>query len=178
MTDLIVLSLMLDGPRYGYDLKKDAGVILERVTLHNNLVYPLLAKFLERGWVRRKKVPGERGQTRRLYTLTRSGKAEVLRRLRAFSEKDAVDGSAFQLRVALFSELGARARREIIAARENALKRKKTRLAGISKHFEMGKYGRSVVSLRRKFVETELAWIRGVRRLGRRHNRRAYGKRG
>lgn len=165
MTDLIVLSLLLEGPRYGYELKKDAGVVVERAALHNNLVYPLLAKFLRHGWVRRRKVPGERGQTRQLYTLTRGGRAEVLRRLRRFSEKDARDASAFQLRVALFPVLGSRARRAIIGARKAALSVKTSRLAGISRHFEMGKYARSVVSLRRKLVEAELAWIRSLRRL-------------
>lgn len=165
MTDLVVMSLLLDGPRYGYDLKKDAGVILERAALHNNLVYPLLAKFLKRGWVRRRETPGKRGQTRQLYTLTRAGRAEVLRRLRAFSEKEAAEGPAFQLRVALFSVLDSQARREIIAAREKALNSKKARLDAIAAHFEIGKYGRSVIRLRRKLAETEVAWIRSLRRL-------------
>lgn len=166
MTDLIVMAFLLDGPRYGYELKKDAGVSLE-AALHNNLVYPLLAKFRRRGWVRRRKVRGNRGQTRQLYTLTRSGKSEVLRRLRAFSEKDAANEAAFQLRVGLFSELHRAARREIIAAREGALRRRSARLAGIVKHFELERFGRAVIRLRRRLTKAELDWLRGLRRLER-----------
>lgn len=167
MTDLIMMSLLLDGPRYGYELKKDAGVVLERAALHNNLVYPLLAKFRNRGWVRRKEVPGERGQTRQLYTLTPAGKAEVMGRLRTFSEKDAASDSEFMWRVGLFSVLGSETRRAIIAAREGALKRKKARLDEIARHFEMGNYAQSVITLRRKLLDTELSWIRSLRRVER-----------
>lgn len=162
------MVLLLDGPRYGYDIKKDAGAILGGAALHNNLVYPLLARFRAHGWVRRKKRPGKRGQTRHFYTLTRAGKREVQRRLRAFSEKDAENDAAFRLRVGLFSALDRRTRRAMVAARERALRKRKARLQGIGKHFDVERFGRAAIRLRQRFVEVELNWLRGVRRLDRR----------
>lgn len=65
MTDIIVLATLLGGPKHGYQLKHEAGLILGQTNLHNNLVYPLLRRFTEEGWVTSKTVPGERGQRRR-----------------------------------------------------------------------------------------------------------------
>jgi DNA-binding PadR family transcriptional regulator len=43
MTDLILLATLLDGPKHGYELKKRAGLIFgQGMTIHNNLVYPLM----------------------------------------------------------------------------------------------------------------------------------------
>ena len=45
MIDLIILASLLDGPKHGYALKKQAGMIFNHSQLHNNLVYPLLRRF-------------------------------------------------------------------------------------------------------------------------------------
>ena len=45
MNDLLLLSMMLESPKYGYQLKKEAGFIMGQA-LHNNLVYPSLRRFL------------------------------------------------------------------------------------------------------------------------------------
>ena len=68
-----MLSMMLGGPKYGYQLKREAGWIMGQA-LHNNLVYPSLRRFLEEGWVSKKAVPGERGQTRQQYVLSAEGR--------------------------------------------------------------------------------------------------------
>ena len=77
MNDLIFLSLLLPGPLHGYALKRQGGIISGQAELHNNLVYPLLRRFVVRGWVTRRKTAGERGQTRQVYSLTEIGRAHV-----------------------------------------------------------------------------------------------------
>jgi hypothetical protein len=62
MTDLVLLSALLGGPAYGYALKRTAGLIFGNGVLHNNVVYPLLKKFVASGWVEQTTVPGDRGQ--------------------------------------------------------------------------------------------------------------------
>lgn len=169
MTDIIVLSLLLDGRRYGYDLKKEAGILLGRKVLHSNLVYPLLAKFRKSGWVRRRQVPGERGQKRQVYTLTAAGRKEVLSRLNAFSEKDAANSDAFRLRVGMFSMLDRGTRKRMIDARESVLKRGKARLNEIAGHFhEVNRFAEAVIALRRRQLQMEIVWLRELRRLARR----------
>ena len=89
MTDLIILATLLSGPKHGYQLKHEAGMILGQQVLHNNLVYPLLRRFMDDGWVSRRTVPGERGQTRHRYAITPLGRRELVARLSTFSETDA-----------------------------------------------------------------------------------------
>ena len=105
MTDLLLLASLLDGPQHGYALKKRLGTITGHGPLHNNVVYPLLKRFVAATWVSRRKAQGQRGQTRELYSLTPKGKQVLLSRLRDFSEKDAVSGDAFRLRIGLFAVL-------------------------------------------------------------------------
>ncbi len=47
----MVLGLLFDGPKHGYQLKREAGFVLGRGDMHNNLVYPLLRRFTTEGWV-------------------------------------------------------------------------------------------------------------------------------
>ena len=53
--------------------KKQAGLMLGQTDMHNNLVYPLLRRFVREGLVTQKKAAGERGQTRQVYSLTARG---------------------------------------------------------------------------------------------------------
>lgn len=169
ITDLLVLSLLLDEPRYGYDLKRDAGVLLGRGVLHNNLVYPLLARFRKRGWVRRRELPGDRGQKRQVYTLTVTGRKELLARLGEFSEKDAASSDAFRVRVGMFAVLDRETRKRILDVRERILLESRAHLRKISGHFDdVGKFGEAVIALRQKQLQAEIAWLRGLRKLARR----------
>src|SRR5271165_7579085 len=89
MNDIVILSMMLEGPRHGYQLKHEAGLVFGPEALHNNLIYPMLSRFLKEGWVSKKEVPGKRGQTRLQYTLTASGRRNLLNRLSEFEDADA-----------------------------------------------------------------------------------------
>lgn len=165
MTDLVLLSLLLDGPRYGYQLKQEAGVALGQPAIHNNIVYPLLRRFAARRWVRKRTVPGDRGQTRQLYTLTAAGRNELLRQLNAFPEREAQRDAAFQLRVSLFSVLDAASRERILAARDRVLTQRGKRLAEISEHLEIAGFSAEVINFRRRRIAAEIAWLRRLRRL-------------
>ena len=101
MNDLLLLSTLLAGPKHGYALKKQIALITGHGEMHNNLVYPLLKRFVANGWVSRRESAGERGQTRELYALTAKGRKEIVRRLSDFSLKSS-SGDEFSLRVGLF----------------------------------------------------------------------------
>lgn len=165
MTDLIILAMMLDEPKYGYQLKREAGWILGQQALHNNLVYPTLKSFLGEGWVSKKAVPGERGQTRQQYALTAEGRRTLLERLNGFSESDAASEQSFHLRVGLFSVLKGEARESILAGREAYLQRRDQKLQALQGQMELGKFGGEVVRHMRKQVELEQDWIRHLRRM-------------
>ncbi|HSY93266.1 MAG TPA: PadR family transcriptional regulator [Candidatus Binatus sp.] len=164
MNDLILLSMMLESPKYGYQLKKEAGFIMGQA-LHNNLVYPSLRRFLEDGWVSKKAVPGERGQTRQQYALSAEGRRHLFERLSEFGESEASSEEAFNLRVGLFPALKPEIREHILGLRGKWLQNRGEKLATLQANLELGKFGGEIVRHIRKQVEMELEWIRHLRRI-------------
>jgi len=165
MNDLIVLAILLDGPQHGYALKKRAGVILGQPELHNNIVYPLLNRFIEQGWVSCKETGGERGQTRQVYSLTATGRRHLIARLSEFDEKQAYSEREFHLRVGLFELLPAEVRRRILAGRESVLERRDEHLKRLQKSEKLSGFNAEVVGFHRRQVEAEREWIRKLSRL-------------
>ncbi len=164
MNDIIILSLLLPGPLHGYALKKRAGFVLNHPELHNNTVYPLLNRFIRQGWVRKKEEAGERGQTRLVYSLTRQGRAELIRRLSEFTEKQAHSEHEFHLRVGLFQLLPSRERVRILETRAQVLSERGEHLAALEQQFQLKGFNAEVVSYRRSCVDSELQWIKKIAR--------------
>jgi DNA-binding PadR family transcriptional regulator len=164
MNDLILLGLLFDGPKHGYQLKREAGFLLGHGDMHNNLVYPLLRRFAAQGWVSKKTVPGERGQTRRQYDLTAKGRVELVRRLSQFGDEEAGSAPAFSTRVGMFELLGAEARTGILDKREAYLRGREKRLTNIQANLEVGTFGAEAIKFLRRSLRLELDWIGRLRR--------------
>ena len=162
MTDLIILATLFGGPQHGYALKKQAGMLLNKSAVHNNLVYPLLRRFVQNGWVLRKSAQGLRGQTREVYSLTAKGKAELLRRLAAFGPKEAASENEFRLRVGLFSFLDAETRLRILAERDQRLAVRDAQCAQLQQNIDLGDWGGEVVRFLRSQTRTERQWVRSL----------------
>jgi DNA-binding PadR family transcriptional regulator len=178
MNDLLLLANLLGGPLHGYALKKQVALISGNPAMHNNLVYPLLRRFVGKGWVRQKRTAGERGQTRVVYSLTPAGRVELLRRLGEFGDDEAHSSEAFQLRVGLFGFLQPAERAEILARRKNHLETRDQKLADLQKRFRLEGYSGEVVGFLLKQTRAELAWVShlsrassGARRENVRHRR-------
>src|SRR5260370_13011052 len=141
MSALILLANLLGGPKHGYALKKQVGLVSGKSEMHNNLVYPLLRRFVESGWVSKRKGAGQRGRTREIYALTNKGKQELLRRLSQFTSKEAASENGFHLRVGLFSVLDAGTRGAILTARNEWLAARGKRLGRLSGALDLGTWG-------------------------------------
>ena len=165
MNDLILLANLLGGPLHGYALKKQVALITGNPDMHNNLVYPLLRRFVGKGWVRQKRTAGERGQTRLVYSLTPAGRAELLRRLSEFGDAEAHSPEAFQLRVGLFGFLEPAVRAEILARRKNHLEMRNQKLGVLQKQFQLDGFSSEVLGFIRKGTRAELAWVNHLSRL-------------
>jgi DNA-binding PadR family transcriptional regulator len=164
MTDLVLLTALLEGPAYGYSLKRTAGLIFGNGVLHNNLVYPLLKKFVQSGWVEQSSVSGDRGQKRKQYRITAAGRRYLLEQIAVFGEREACDDEAFLLRVALFDVLPEQRRREILAARKAFLM---ARVEDLSELEQLGKpksFGAAALDRAQSLVENELRWVRQFER--------------
>jgi len=164
MNDLLLLSLILGAPQHGYALKKRAGLITGQPDMHNNLVYPLLRRFVEKGWVRQKAAAGKRGQTRQMYSLTPPGRRELIRRLSEFGDAEARSPEAFHLRVGLFELLEPAVREQILEKRGEHLERNDAHFANLQTEIDLGRYGNEVVRVLRQRARAEIKWIE---RLGR-----------
>ena len=165
MNDLLLLAMLLGGPKYGYQLKRETGWMMGQESLHNNIVYPLLRRFLQEGWVSKKAVPGERGQTRQQYALTGEGRRNLIERLSQFSEVDASSKEAFRLRVGLFPFLKPEVQEAVFTARETRLQRRDQVLEALQEKMDLGKFGGEIVRFMRKEIGTEQEWIRHLRRM-------------
>ncbi len=178
MNDLILLAALMQGPQHGYALKKLAGFMAGHGDMHNNLVYPLLRRFVENSWVTKRTTGGERGQKRGLYTLTSKGKLALLQRLSHFTEKEAASENEFRVRVGLFSLLQRPARETILSQRDRWLARRQERLGGIQiamAEMNADAWGHSVVRFYLSQVRAERKWIAEMARRASESPKRAAG---
>ena len=166
MNDLLILASLLDGPQHGYALKKRIGTLTGHGPMHNNLVYPLLRRFVAASWVSRRKAPGQRGQTRELYSLTPKGKQALLTRLADFSEKDAASADSFRIRVALFSILAPAERARILDSRARWLAGRVAVLDNIAARMTLDPWAGETVRFLRSQLLGEEKWLGNLRKLG------------
>jgi DNA-binding PadR family transcriptional regulator len=164
MNDLILLAMLLDGPQHGYALKKKVGLVTGQGEMHNNLVYPLLKRFVAQGWVSWRSAHGQRGRTREMYALTAKGKKELLRRLGDFAEKDAGSPSSFRLRVSLFRLLDPATRQTILLARAAWLTMREQNLARISEALGAQGWAADVLDFMKAEIHAERRWVEHLRR--------------
>lgn len=180
MNDLILLAALLDGPKHGWALKKLAGFLSGSGKMHNNLVYPLMKKFVAQKWVRRRSEPGERGQTRAVYSLTPGGKQELLRRLNQFGEREAASGAEFRVRVGLFALLDQAARSRVAAARDRWLAAREEHFdrVHIGLHTMNGtEWAREVTEFLLQEVRLERRWIKSLaKKSGGNGRRKTHGR--
>lgn len=167
-----MLALLLEGPKHGYALKKRAGLIYGREELHNNIVYPLLRRFVAEGWVKQRKTDGERGQTRLLYALTPAGRRTLEERIGAFGENEAKSPEAFRLRVGLFSILDKAKREQILAAREKYLESEESHYKSMEGKFEFEAFSGEVVRWIAEEIQRERQWVERLRRLNEREEKK------
>jgi transcriptional regulator len=72
--EMLILSLLEDLPRHGYEISKQIEVRSKgRITFHAASLYPLLYRLEARGWISGRWVETT-GRRRRYYRLTASGR--------------------------------------------------------------------------------------------------------
>jgi DNA-binding PadR family transcriptional regulator len=164
MYDLLMLAMLLRGPKHGYQLKRETVTLIGGGRLHNNQVYPALRRFVGSRWVTRKLVPGNRGQTRHLYSLTPRGRRELIARLSRFTDEDAANAASFWFRVGLFGLLQSDVRNHILHARETYLRARHAALTDVPASGSLDLYAGEVTSHVKTEIEAELGWIARLRK--------------
>ena len=73
-SEILILAMLQQGPRHGYEIKKDIDRALGgMVALNNKTLYLVLKRFEEMGAVTRQVIPQEGKPNRHLYQLTERG---------------------------------------------------------------------------------------------------------
>ncbi len=165
MNDLLILALLLQGPKHGYALKKGAAMMFGPRDMHNNLVYPLLRRFVAEKWVNVKTAKGDRGQTRQVYSLTPAGREALIARLLDFTPVEAESLEQFSVRIGLFDVLKPDERITILDRRKSYLEERATRLNAFEQRPDMRGFPGQVVSFLAGSAQSELAWIEKLRRM-------------
>ncbi|MGC2657698.1 MAG: PadR family transcriptional regulator [Bryobacteraceae bacterium] len=85
--ELLVLSLLKDQPRHGYDISKliqirSGGAL----SFHVTSLYPLLYRLEERGWITGKWLEKPEQRRRRYYSLTAEGKKTLRAQRKSWQE--------------------------------------------------------------------------------------------
>src|SRR6266568_7307199 len=117
-SEIVILAMLHQGPRHGYEIKKDVERALAgTVSLNNKTLYLALKRFEEIGAVTRQVIPQEGKPNRHLYELTERGIELLHAYLRDFPAGLASNDAEFFTRVAFFDYLEVPEREAILTTR-------------------------------------------------------------
>jgi len=117
-SEILILAMLGQGPRHGYEIKKDIDRALGGVVvLNNKTLYLALKRFEEMGAVTRQVIPQEGKPNRHLYELTERGIELLHASLRDFPAGLASNDAEFFTRVAFFDVLEGPEREAILTTR-------------------------------------------------------------
>ena len=117
-SEIVILAMLRQGPRHGYEIKKDVERALGgMVPLNNKTLYLALKRFEEMGAVTRQVILQEGKPNRHLYQLTERGIELLQASLRDFPAEHADNDAEFFTRVSFFDLLEAHEREAILTKR-------------------------------------------------------------
>jgi DNA-binding PadR family transcriptional regulator len=159
--ELAVLGLLHEGPRHGYELRKDLDSRLGRpYAVSYGSLYPTLRCLLDRGLTRLEPGPVPTGRTRVVYALTPQGRSHFQTRI-CRPGPEAAEDDAFDVHFAFFARAGAAARLHVLEGRRVRLQELRERV-GRSLAAEDEPVDRYRSELQRhglECVEQELRWL-------------------
>ncbi len=118
-SEILILAMLRQGPRHGYEIKKEIDRALGgMVVLNNKTLYLALKHFEEIGAVTRQVIPQEGKPNRHLYQLTERGIELLQASLRDFPASQAANDAEFFTRVAFFDYLEVPERKAILTCRQ------------------------------------------------------------
>src|SRR5215831_2455135 len=130
--DILMLRVLADGERHGYEIKKRVERILGGRSINNNVLYPALRRFEEQGAIRRVAAQADPGRPpRNVYRLTDTGHDLLQAMIRDADPALLADDNEFQTRVAFFGDLDADDRLRILAVRREIVDAEIAHLASL-----------------------------------------------
>ncbi len=161
--DILILRVLADGERHGYEIKKRVERILGGRSINNNVLYPALRRFEEQGAIRRVAAQADPGRPpRRVYRLTDTGHDLLQAMIRGADPALIADDNEFQTRVAFFGDLEADDRLKIISVRREIVEAQLANLAGLRPDTEAYPWGLRVMDFTVDRYQHELTWLEAL----------------
>lgn len=163
--DILILAMIREEPRHGYDIKKRVGGVLGLgVTLNNNILYPALRRFEEDGVVKSKLEPQEGSPARRVFRLTPKGREHLQTLLEDFPAERAESDPEFLVRLAFFDLIDRGARLDILKTRRQVLEKELEHLGRMREQLQPGRqrYPAALVEFLIGGIQREVDWIVGL----------------
>ena len=83
--DMLILKSLLSGARHGYDITRWIQATSHEVlAVEDGSLYPALHRIERRGWISSEWGPSESNRRAKFYTLTRPGRAQLIREVSAW----------------------------------------------------------------------------------------------
>jgi DNA-binding PadR family transcriptional regulator len=158
--DILVLRVLADGARHGYQIKKRVEKIVGGRSINNNVLYPALRRFEEQGAIERVAAEADPGRPpRNVYRLTDTGHDLLLAMIADADPVLMADENEFQTRVALFDDLSIPERREILRVRREIIESRITHSLGLRPEAAVNFWALQVIDFNLERMRHALAWL-------------------
>jgi DNA-binding PadR family transcriptional regulator len=158
--DILMLRVLADQERHGYEIKKQVERILGGRSINNNVLYPALRKYEDQGAIERVAAVADPGRPpRNVYRLTDTGH-DLLQAMITDTDPAVLgDDNEFQTRVAFFADLDAEERLRILAARREILEARIAHMESLRPDAQAEPWGLRVMNFGIGRYRNELAWL-------------------
>ena len=158
--DILMLRVLADGERHGYEIKKQVERILGGRSINNNVLYPALRRFEEQGAIERVAAEADPGRPpRNVYRLTDTGHDLYQAMLRDADPALLTDENEFQMRVSFFADLPPEDRLRIIGVRRDVVQGRIDHLDSLRPDAQAEPWGLRVLDFSRDTARHELRWL-------------------
>jgi DNA-binding PadR family transcriptional regulator len=158
--DILVLRVLADGSRHGYEIKKSVERILGGRSINNNVLYPALHRFEEQGAIRRVAAEADPGRPpRNVYQLTDTGYDLLQAMIGEASPALMADENEFQTRVSFFADMAVADRLAMLGVRRGILQSRLAHLRSLRPDAVAAPWGMRVLDFNIDRYRQELAWL-------------------
>jgi len=158
--DILMLRVLADGERHGYEIKKQVERILGGRSINNNVLYPALRKFEEQGAIERVAAVADPSRPpRNVYRLTDTGHDLLQAMIRDADPALLADDNEFQTRVAFFADLGTDDRLRILRVRRGLVEARIAHMESLRPDAQAEPWGLRVMDFGIGRYRDELAWL-------------------
>lgn len=158
--DILMLRVLADGERHGYEIKKQVERILGGRSINNNVLYPALRRFEEQGAIQRVAAQADPGRPpRNVYRLTDTGHDLLQAMIRDADPALLADDNEFQTRVAFFADLDTGDRLRILGTRRRIVEGLLAHMAGLRPDAAVYPWGLRVMDFSCDRFRQELSWL-------------------